>query len=149
MRRFFKEFKEFAIKGNVIDLAVGVIIGASFNTIVNSLVKDIIMPPLGLVLKRVDFSTLYIDLTRGGYKSLSEAQAAGAPTLNYGLFFNNIITFLITALAVFLLVSWINRLRRRRAAGEEKDPQTKQCPFCFTDIPIQAVRCPHCTSSLE
>jgi large conductance mechanosensitive channel len=152
MKKFFNEFKEFAIKGNVIDLAVGIIIGAAFNSIVNSLVKDIIMPPLGLAMKRVDFSNMFIDLSRNGYQTLAEAQAAGAPTINYGLFINNVITFLITALAVFMLVSWINRLRRRRESGEDKenDPQThKKCPFCLSEIQIKATRCPHCTSTLQ
>ncbi len=149
MKNFLKEFKEFAMKGSVIDLAVGIIIGTAFNAIVNSLVKDIILPPMALILNKVNFSDLYIDLTRGGYKNLAEAQAAGAPTLNYGLFINNIITFLITALAVFLIIKWINRLRRRKAAGKDKDPQTKQCSYCFTEIPIKATRCPHCTSILQ
>jgi large conductance mechanosensitive channel len=148
-KNFLKEFKEFAMKGNVIDLAVGIIIGSSFNTIVNSLVKDIILPPLGLILKRVDFSNLYVDLSRGGYHSLSEAQAAGAPTINYGLFINNLITFTITAFAVFILVKWINKLRRRQARAEEKTTDIKPCPFCLSTIPLKASRCPHCTSELK
>lgn len=149
MKNFFNEFKEFAVKGNVIDLAVGIIIGSAFTTIVNSLVKDIVMPPLGLLVKKVDFSNLYIDLSREGYQTLAEAQAAGAPTLNYGLFINNVIIFLITALAVFMLVKWVNKLRRKKTAYDEHHPETKACPFCFSAINLQAVRCPQCTSELK
>lgn len=147
MKRFLGEFKEFALRGNVVDLAVGIIIGSAFNTIVNSLVKDIIMPPLGLVLSRVDFSSLYVDLSRGEYKSLAEAQAAGAPTLNYGLFINNLISFLITAFVIFLLVKWINRMRRKQDKAEETS-LTKNCQFCYSAIPLKATRCPQCTSTL-
>jgi large conductance mechanosensitive channel len=148
MKRFIAEFKEFAIRGNVIDLAVGIIIGTAFNNIVNSLIKDIVLPPLGLLLKRVDFSSMYIDLSRGGYHTLAEAQAAGAPTINYGLFFNNLITFLITALAVFLLVKWINRMRRKEENVSDEAPLTKQCPYCHSSISAKATRCPHCTSQI-
>ena len=144
-----KEFKEFAMRGNVIDLAIGVIIGSAFGTIVNSLVKDIIMPPIGLLLGNVNFSDLFLLLKNGEvagpYATLADAQAAGAVTLNYGVFINTIITFLIVAFAVFLLIRSINRLQRQKEAPA---PTTKPCPFCATDIPIPAQRCPHCTSQL-
>lgn len=149
MKNFINEFKEFAVKGNVIDLAVGIIIGTAFTTIVNSLVKDILMPPIGILFNKVDFSNLYIDLSRGGYQTLSEAQAAGAPTINYGLFINNVIIFLITAFAVFMLVKWINRLRRKKVDFDKHHPETKACPYCFSTINLQAVRCPQCTSELK
>ncbi|MBX4198387.1 large conductance mechanosensitive channel protein MscL [Candidatus Parcubacteria bacterium] len=149
MKNFLREFKEFAVRGNVVDLAVGLIIGSAFTTIVNSLVKDIIMPPLGLVLKRVDFSNLFIDLSGNGYQTLTEAQAAGVPTINYGLFINNVITFLITAFVIYLLIHWINKIRRKQARGEEKSPETKQCPYCFSTIALKATRCPQCTSELR
>jgi len=146
----FKEFKEFALRGNMIDLAVGIIIGAAFNSVVNSLVNDILMPPIGLLLGNVDFSNLFISLDGQSYSSLSAAQDAGAATLNYGLFINSIIIFLITAFAVFLLVRGINRLERKQEAeAEAKEPDTKECPVCFTTIPIRAQRCPNCTSTLS
>lgn len=152
--KVFKEFREFAVKGNVIDLAVGFIIGAAFNKIVMSLVNDVLMPPLGLLLARVDFTNLFVSLNGNEYASLSQAQQAGAPTLNYGIFVNNVIGFLITALAVFLLVKFINRIKRReeRSAAREaaaSAPATKKCPFCFSDIRVEAVRCPNCTSELR
>jgi large conductance mechanosensitive channel len=146
-----KEFKEFAMRGNVVDMAVGIIIGAAFGTIVRSLVSDIIMPPIGLFLGNVDFSNLFVVL-RGGaipgpYASLADAQAAGAVTLNYGIFINTIISFIIVAFAVFLVIRYINKLKRKEEAPAE--PTTKECPFCFTAIPIKATRCPHCTSQLK
>ena len=148
----FKEFKEFAIKGNMVDMAVGIIIGAAFGSIVNSLVSDIIMPPIGLLLGNVDFSNLFLLLKEGKvaapYASLADAKAAGAVTLNYGMFFNVIISFLIVAFAVFMLVRNINRLKRQ----EEVKPAvmtTKDCPYCLSVIPIKAVRCAHCTSDLN
>ena len=146
MSGMVKEFKEFIMKGNVLDLAVGIIIGAAFNGIVNSLVNDVIMPPIGLLLGQVDFSSLYINLTSTAYPSLAAAQEAGAATINYGLFINQVINFLIIALVVFLIVRQFNRMRRQ----EEKapDPTTKNCPYCATEIPIPATRCPHCTSEL-
>lgn len=146
-----KDFKEFAMRGNVVDMAVGIIIGAAFGTIVRSLVSDIIMPPIGLLLGNVDFSNLFVVL-RGGaipgpYTSLADAQAAGAVTLNYGVFINTIISFIIVAFAVFLVIRYINKLKRKEEAPAE--PTTKECPYCFTTIPIKATRCPHCTSALK
>lgn len=141
-----KEFREFAFKGNVLDLAVGIIIGAAFGKIVSSLVNDIIMPPIGLLLGGVDFSNLYLNLSGGNYASLAEAQEAGAATINYGVFVNVIIEFLIVAFAVFLLVRQVNRLRREQP--EPADPTTKECPFCCSTIPLKATRCPNCTSEL-
>ncbi len=150
MKGFFNEFKEFAVKGNVADLAVGIIIGGAFNQIVGSLVKDIIMPPFGLILNRVDFANLFITLGGGQYQTLAEAQHAGAATINYGIFINNLITFLITAFALFLVIRQMNILRRRKDAGKEPPaPSTKNCPYCTSNISIQATRCPHCTSQLS
>ncbi len=146
----WKEFKEFAMRGNVIDMAVGIILGGAFNAIVQSLVNDIIMPPIGLVLGRVDFANLYINLSGGTYESLAKAQEAGAATINYGIFINNIISFIIVAWVMFLLVSRINQMRAKEKAEEEQPaPTTKECPYCFTQIPIQATRCPNCTSQLS
>jgi large conductance mechanosensitive channel len=147
-----KEFREFAVKGNVVDMAVGIIIGASFGTIAKSLVDDIIMPPIGLLLGGVSFENIFAVIregtTPGPYVTLEEAQAAGAVTMNLGLFINTVLTFLIVAFAVFLLVRAINRLRREEQAAPES-PTDRPCPFCATAIPIKAVRCPHCTSQLE
>ena len=147
-----KEFKEFAVKGNVVDMAVGIIIGAAFGAIVKSLVDDVIMPPVGVLIGGVDFSNLFIVLTPGTtpppYESLDAAREAGAATLNYGLFINNLITFLIVAFAVFLLIKSINALRRQERA-EPQSPTDKACPFCAMTIPLKASRCPHCTSALE
>ncbi len=147
-----KDFKEFAMRGNVVDMAVGVVIGASFGAIVKSLVGDVIMPPIGLLLGNADFSNLFATLREGAevagpYASLADAQAAGAVTLNYGVFLNSVISFLIVAFAVFLVVRSINRMKRQEAAAPAA-PTTKDCPFCATAIPIPAKRCPHCTSEL-
>ncbi len=148
----FKEFKEFAVKGNVIDMAVGIIIGAAFGTIVTSLVNDIIMPPVGVLLGNVDFTNFFLVLKEGKvpapYASLADAKAAGAATMNFGLFINTIISFLIVAFSVFLLVKNINRLKRQ-AEEPPAAPSTKECPFCLSAIPIKAMRCPHCTSELK
>ncbi|MEN6299056.1 MAG: large conductance mechanosensitive channel protein MscL [Anaerolineaceae bacterium] len=141
-----KEFKEFIMRGNVLDLAVAVIIGAAFGKIVTSFVNDIIMPPIGLLLGKVDFSNLFINLSGTPYKSLAEAQSAGAPTLNYGLFLNTVIDFLIVSFIIFLVIRMANRLPKPKEAVAE--PTTKECPYCFTSIPIKATRCPHCTSQL-
>jgi large conductance mechanosensitive channel len=146
----FKEFKEFAVKGNVVDMAVGIIIGAAFGTVVKSLVDDVIMPPIGMLLGHVDFSSLFVVLregkTLGPYATPAIAKAAGAVTINYGLFINTIISLLIVSFAVFLLVHQINRLKRE---APPPAPNTKECPFCLSSIPLQASRCPHCTSALE
>lgn len=148
-----KEFKEFAVKGNVVDMAVGIIIGAAFGTIVKSLVADVIMPPIGLLLGNVDFANLFIILKGGApgvvYPTIAEAQAAGAVTLNYGMFINTVISFLIVAWAVFLLVKGVNNLKRKEAEAPAPAPTTKDCPFCFSAIPIKATRCPQCTSELR
>ncbi len=148
-----KEFKEFAMRGNVVDMAVGIIIGAAFGTIVKSLVSDVIMPPIGLLLGNVDFSNLFVTLKSGAemagpYATLVDAQAAGAVTVNYGLFVNTVISFVIVALAVFLLIRSINRLQRQEEAPPA-EPTTKECPHCFSTIPIKATRCPMCTSELK
>ena len=144
------EFREFAARGNVVDLAVGVIIGASFGKIVTSLVDQIIMPPIGLLLGKVDFSNLFLVLyegkTPGPYNSLKAAQDVGAVTLNAGVFFNVLISFVIVTFAVFMLVKGLNKLRA--VTGSEAAAKTKDCPFCFTAIPVPATRCPHCTSQL-
>jgi large conductance mechanosensitive channel len=142
-----KEFREFASRGNVLDLAVGVIIGAAFGKIVTSLVDDLLMPPLGLLLGQVDFKDLFVSLNGTAYQALAAAKAAGAPTVNYGNFINTIIQFLIVAFAVFMLVRQINRLKTPVAAAPADD--AKDCPFCVSRIPVKATRCPHCTSSLE
>ncbi len=139
-----REFKEFALRGNVIDLAVGIVIGAAFNQVINSLVNDIIMPPFGLMLGKVNFSNLYLNLSGKSYPSLAAARAAGAVTIDYGLFINNLINFLIVALVIFLLIRWINRLHHKPPQA----PDTKPCPFCRTTIPLKATRCPNCTSKL-
>jgi large conductance mechanosensitive channel len=148
----FKEFKKFALRGNVMDMAVGIIIGSAFTTIVKSAVDDIIMPPVGLMLGGVDFSDLYVLLKAGDpagpYAALQDAQAAGAVTINYGLFINAIISFLIVAFVLFLVVRGMNRLKRKEEEASA-EPTTKECPHCFTTIPIQAARCPHCTSQLD
>jgi large conductance mechanosensitive channel len=143
-----REFREFAMRGNVVDLAVGIIIGAAFGKIITSLVNDILMPPIGLLLGRVDFSNLFINLSGQPYASLAEAKAAGAPTINYGVFLNNVIDFLIVAFAIFLLIRFINRLSRQWERAPAA-PNTKECPFCFSAIPVRATRCPQCTSALQ
>jgi large conductance mechanosensitive channel len=141
-----REFKEFALHGNVIDLAVGVIFGAAFGRIVTSLVNDVLMPPIGLLLGRVDFSNLFIDLSGAGHATLANAQEAGAATINYGLFLNTVIEFVIVALAMFVLIRQVNQLKQPAAAPA---PSTKPCPYCHTEIPLAATRCPNCTSQLN
>lgn len=142
----WKEFKEFAIKGNMLDLAVGIVIGGAFGKIISSLVNDIIMPLVGFLLGNIDFSNLFITLGNVKYKTLEEAHAAGAATLNYGLFINNIIDFLIVAFSIFIVVKQINRFKK----AEQVPPvTTKKCQYCFSEIPIEAKRCPHCTSILD
>jgi large conductance mechanosensitive channel len=142
-----REFKEFISRGNVVDLATAVVIGAAFGKIVDSLVKDIIMPPIGLVLNKVDFSNLFINLTSAKYDTLAEAQRAGAPTINYGLFINQVISFLIVAFVIFLIIKQVNRFRR--STDQPKRSTDKSCPHCVMTIPLAATRCPHCTSTLS
>ena len=146
-----KEFKEFAMKGNVLDMAVGIIIGAAFGTIIGSLVADVIMPPIGLLLGNVDFTNLFAVLKEGKvagpYASLAAAKAAGAVSMNIGVFINTIINFIILAFAIFLLIRSVNQMKRKEQAPPA--PTTKDCPHCFTAIPIKATRCPHCTSELK
>jgi large conductance mechanosensitive channel len=145
----FKEFKEFAVKGNVVDMAVGIIIGGAFGTIVQSMVADVLMPPIGLLLGGVDFSNLFLVLKGGqegaAYASVAQAQAAGAVTVNYGIFLNKVISFLIVAFAVFMLIKGINSLRRAEPAAA---PTIRECPRCLSAIAIKATRCPHCTSEV-
>ncbi len=141
-----KDFKEFAMRGNVVDLAIGVIIGAAFGTIVTSFINDILMPPIGLLLGGVDFKDFFIALNHGTYKSLAEAKAAAAPVLAYGQFLNTVINFLIVAFAVFLLVKQVNRMKKPAPAAAP--PATKECPYCVSAIAVKATRCPQCTSSL-
>jgi large conductance mechanosensitive channel len=147
-----KEFKEFAMRGNVIDMAVGIIIGVAFGAIVNSLVKDVIMPPIGILLGNVDFTNLFFVLKEGAapgpYPSLAQAQAAGAVSINIGVFINTIINFIIVAFCIFFLVRTMNRLKKPEAAPAAA-PTTKECSFCYTAIPIKAVRCPNCTSQVK
>ena len=148
----FKEFKEFAMKGNMIDMAVGIVIGAAFGAIITSLVADVIMPPIGVLLGNVDFSNLFVLLKEGKvpgpYGSLAAAKAGGAVTLNYGVFFNTIISFLIIAFSIFILVKNINRLRKQQEAAPA-EPTTKECPYCMSAIPVKAIKCAHCTSQLK
>ena len=148
-----KEFKEFAMRGNVVDMAVGIIIGAAFGTIISSLVADIIMPPIGLLLGSIDFANLFTVLKEGAkaagpYASLAAAKEAGAVTINYGFFINTIISFLIVAFAVFMLIRSLNKLKRQEEAAPAA-PTTKECPYCISTIPIKATRCSHCTAELK
>lgn len=147
----FRQFREFAMRGNAVDMAVGIIIGAAFGAIVASLVADVIMPPIGLLLGNVDFGNMFVVLKEGAapgpYASLAAAKGAGAVTLNYGVFANSIISFLIVAFSVFILISQMNRLKRE-AEAPPAEPATKSCPFCLSVIPIKATRCPHCTSQI-
>ncbi len=147
-----KEFKEFAMRGNVMDMAVGIIIGAAFGAIVGTLVSDVIMPPIGLLLGNVDFSNLFVVLKEGTapgpYATVAAAKAAGAVTLNYGLFLNTVVNFVIVALAIFFLVRGMNALRKKEAAPPAV-PTTKECPHCLSTIPVKATRCGHCTSELR
>ncbi len=144
----FKEFKQFAMRGNVVDMAVGIIIGAAFGKIVSSLVKDIIMPPIGLLMGGVDFSNLFYNLSDQPFMSLAAAQEAGAPTINYGVFANTVLDFLIVAFAIFMVVRAMNRLKKKEEAPAPS-PTTRDCPHCLSSIPIKATRCAHCTSDLK
>ena len=149
----FKEFREFAMKGNVVDMAVGIIIGVAFGAIIKSLVSDVIMPPVGLLLGNVDFSNLFIVLKHGQaagpYMVLSEAKKAGAVTMNYGLFVNTVINFVVVAFAMFLVVRGMNRLSRKQEEAPAPAPTTKECPYCLSVIPLKATRCAHCTAELR
>ena len=141
-----KEFRDFAMRGNVLDLAIAVIIGAAFGAVVTSFVNDVLMPPIGLAAGHVDFTNLFLNLSGKSYASLAEAKAAGAPTLNYGVFINTVINFLIIAFVVFLLVQQVNRLKPKEAPAA---PTTRDCPYCLSPIPLKATRCAHCTSELR
>lgn len=143
---FISEFKDFAMKGNVLDMAVGIIIGAAFGGIVNSLVKDVIMPPVGMMMGGINFADMFVALDGKTYATLAAAQAAAAPTINYGLFINAVINFIIVALAIFLLIRQVNDARKKPAPPE---PNSKECPFCREMIPKAAVKCSHCTSDLK
>ncbi len=150
LRGFFREFREFAVRGNVVDMAVGIIIGAAFTSVVQSLVNDVLMPPIGMLVGDSDFKNLFVTLRRGNppgpYPSVEAAKAAGAVTINLGVFANAVLSFVLVAFATFLLVRMVNRMRRHEAAPPP--PSTHKCPFCATDIPLLATRCPHCTSEL-
>lgn len=148
-----KEFKEFALKGNMLDLAIGIILGAAFGTIVKSLVDDIIMPPIGMLLGNIDFANLFIVIKEPANVNIplttpEIAKNLGAVTLNYGRFINNIVTFLIVAFSVFMVVKMLNAFKRKAEAEEISEPVTKECPYCFSEVPIKATKCPHCTSNL-
>jgi large conductance mechanosensitive channel len=142
----WKEFKEFIMRGNVMDMAVGIIVGAAFGKIITSFVNDVLMPPIGILLGKVDFSNLFITLSNQSFATLGEAKKAGVATINYGLFVNTLIDFLIVALAIFLVIRQINRMKRPAAP---EAATTRDCPFCFSVIPIKATRCPNCTSELK
>jgi len=143
--KMLKEFKEFVMRGNVLDLAVAVIIGAAFGRIITSLVSDILMPPIGIILGKVDFSNLFVDLSGANHPTIAAAKAAGAATINYGIFLNTIIDFLIVAFVIFLVVKQANRMKKPAPAAA---PVTKDCSYCYTNIPLQATRCPNCTSQV-
>jgi large conductance mechanosensitive channel len=142
----FKEFKAFAMRGNVLDMAVGIIIGAAFGRIITSFVSDILMPPIGLLLGKVDFSTLFVNISGASYSTLAQAKAAGAATINYGVFLNTVLDFLIVALVIFLLVRQVNRWGKPEPAAA---PTTRECPYCVSAIPLKATRCPACTSEVR
>lgn len=143
-----KEFKEFAMRGNVLDMAIGIIIGAAFGKIITSLVGDVLMPPIGLLLGKLDFSNLFINLSGQRFASLMDAKAAGVATINYGIFFNTIIDFVIVAFVIFLLIRQVNKMKRQPEVAPAV-PTTKECPYCLSVIPIKATRCPNCTSELK
>lgn len=142
-----KEFKEFAMRGSVLDMAVGIIIGTAFGKIITSMVNDVLMPPVGLLVGNVDFSNLFINLSGKSYRGLAEAKAAGAVTMNYGVFLNTVVDFILVAFVMFMLIRQVNRLKRLPESPPA--PTTKGCPYCLSDIPLKATRCPHCTSQLE
>jgi len=144
-----KEFKEFAVKGNFVDMAIGIIIGGAFSSIVSSFVDDIIMPLVGLLTGGINFTDYFISLDGVAYSTLAEAQEAGAATFNYGQFFGTVIDFIIVAFSIFIAIRWINNLRKSEDEAEDEEPTVKDCDHCQTEIPIEASRCPHCTSQLE
>ena len=144
----FKEFKEFAMRGNVMDMAIGIVLGAAFGKIVSSFVKDVLMPPIGKLMGNVDFSNLFIMLSDGDYTTLAEAQEAGAATLNYGVFINTVLDFVIVAFAIFIVVKQMNRLKKKEEAPPA-EPTTRDCPFCCSTISLKASRCPQCTSGIK
>lgn len=143
-----EEFKKFAVKGNVVDMAVGIVLGMAFGNIVNSLVNDVLMPPIGLLVGEVDFANLYLNLSEQSFESLAAAREAGVPTINYGIFINTIINFLVVALVLFFFVKQINRFDRKEP-GKPDEPKTQDCPYCLSTIPVAATRCPECTSNLN
>jgi len=145
----WQEFKKFVMRGNVVDLAIAVVIGGAFGKIVTSFVNDILMPPIGLLLGKVDFTNLFINLSGQDYASLAAAKEAGAATINIGVFLNTILDFVIVAFVIFLVLRALDRLKKKEEPAAPAAPTTKPCPYCFTDIPIKATRCPHCTSQLE
>ena len=147
MKKFLNEFKDFVMRGNVLDMAIGIIVGIAFGSIVNSLVNDVLMPPIGLLFGKVDFSNLFINLSGGSYASLAEARNAGAAVIAYGAFINVVINFIIVAIVVFVVVQQVNRLRRLKEVPPE--PSKRNCPYCLSPIPIKATRCPQCTSELK
>jgi large conductance mechanosensitive channel len=140
-----REFKEFAMRGSMLDLAIGIVLGAAFGRIITSLVNDILMPPIGLALGGLDFASLFIALKGGPYPSVAAAKAAGAPTINYGIFLNTVVDFVLVAAVLFLVIKQVNRMRRQ----PDVTPTTKPCPFCLSTVPLKAVRCPYCTSDLK
>ena len=143
----FKEFKEFTMRGNVLDMAIGIIIGVAFGKIITSLVNDVIMPPIGLLLGKIDFNSLFINISGKHFATLTEAKAAGAATINYGMFINTVLDFIIVAFVIFLMIRQVNRFKAKPAPAPIA-PTTKECPFCYSSIPIKATRCPNCTSQL-
>lgn len=149
MKNILNEFKKFAVRGSVIDLAVGIIIGGAFNRIVTSLVNDIIMPPIGLLLGKVDFANRFVPLGDGEFETLAAAKEAGVPTINYGLFINEIVGFVLTAVAVFLLIRFINKVKDRQSAAETPAAPVRKCPYCRTAVDLEAVKCPACASSIS
>lgn len=149
MARFLNDFKKFALRGNVVDFAVGIVIGAAFTGVISSLVEDIILPPLGLLLGRVDFSHLYISLSGRVFDNFRAAQAAGAPTVNYGQFLNEVIAFAITAFAVFLVLRFVINYRAKQEEAPEATPASRPCPYCRSEISRRARKCPHCTADID
>jgi large conductance mechanosensitive channel len=145
MKKVFSEFKDFIMKGNVLDMAIGIIIGIAFGKIVTSLVNDVLMPPLGLILGKVDFTNLFVNLSGTPANSLDAARASGLPTINYGIFLNTVLDFVIVAFIIFLIVRMVNKFQKQK---QEALPETRECPFCISKIPVKAVKCPQCTSEL-